>query len=112
MTAPGKATRALVEFVDAYPSVCELAGLSPPAPLKGKSFVPPAEQSRTTVEAKFKQEHGVRYTAWLDRRAPRNEPLAQELSDHETDPHETKNAAKANAEIVRTLSAQLRARLK
>ena len=85
------------------------------------------------VEAKLKQEHGARYdaelfnqhlmgysmrtdryryTAWLDRRNPMSEPLAEELYDHETDPHETVNIAKANPEIVKTLSAQLRAQFK
>ena len=52
-----------------------------------------------------------RYTAWLDRRAPASEPFSEELYDHETDPHETMNIAKANAETVKTLAAQLRARL-
>ena len=36
----GHATRALVEFVDVYPSLCELAGLPLPPRLAGRSFVP------------------------------------------------------------------------
>ncbi len=39
-TAHGQATRALVEFVDVYPSLCELAGLPLPPGLAGRSFVP------------------------------------------------------------------------
>ncbi len=82
------------------------------------------------VEAKLKQEHGerydanlfdqhlmgyslrtdrYRYTAWLDRRDPMTEPLAEELYDHDTDPHETANVAKANPETTKRLLVQLRA---
>ena len=39
-TVRGQGTRALVEFVDVYPSLCELAGLPLPPHLVGKSFVP------------------------------------------------------------------------
>lgn len=170
MAAAGKGSKALVEFVDVYPSLCELAGLPLPAHLEGKSFVPlltnpdqswkqaafsqfpspalrewaarplsPAMRQTlfgpviAEVEATLKKEHGARYTAeifdhhvmgysirtdryrytaWIDRRAPNTEPLAQELYDHQSDPHETKNVAKANPETVRTLMAQLRAQLK
>lgn len=85
------------------------------------------------MEAKLKQEHGdrydeelfnrhlmgysmrtdrYRYTAWLDRRAPMSEPLAEELYDHDTDPHETVNIAKANTELANKLLTRLRTPLK
>ncbi len=167
MAAAGKGSNALVEFVDVYPTLCELAGLPLPRHLEGKSFVPlltdpdqpwkPAAYSQfpspalrewaarplspamrgsffgpviAEVEAKLKQEHGerydanlfdqhlmgyslrtdrYRYTAWLDRRDPMTEPLAEELYDHDTDPHETANVAKANPETTKRLLVQLRA---
>lgn len=37
---PGKKTDALVELIDIYPSLCELASLPEPEHLSGKSFVP------------------------------------------------------------------------
>ncbi len=40
MKAKGKATDALVEFVDIYPTLCELAGIPKPEHLVGKSFAP------------------------------------------------------------------------
>lgn len=39
-TAHGQGSKALVEFVDIYPTLCELAGLQVPPQLPGRSFVP------------------------------------------------------------------------
>jgi len=40
MKARGKSTQALVELVDIYPTLCELAGLAAPAHIAGRSFAP------------------------------------------------------------------------
>ena len=170
MAAAGKGSKALVEFVDVYPTLCELAGLALPKHLEGKSFMPlltdPDQAWKTAafsqfpspalrewaarplspamrgtyfgpiiaeVEAKLKREHGdrynadlfnnhvmgysirtdrYRYTAWLDRRDANIEPLAEELYDHDNDPHETVNVAKANPEVTKTHLKQLRAQSK
>lgn len=40
MAQRGTKTRGLVEFLDIYPTLCELAGLPMPASLEGRSFVP------------------------------------------------------------------------
>ena len=40
MRAKGKSTDALVELVDIYPTLCELAGLPRPDHIVGKSFAP------------------------------------------------------------------------
>mgnify|MGYP001213741799 FL=1 len=40
MKARGESTGALVELVDIYPTLCDLAGLPKPSHLAGKSFVP------------------------------------------------------------------------
>lgn len=165
MAAAGKGTKALVEFVDVYPTLCELAGLPIPATLEGKSFAPllsnpdlswkPAAFSQfpspalrewaarplspamrgtyfgpviADVEARLKQEHGdrydaelfnhdlmgysirtdrYRYTAWVDRRHPESQPFAEELYDHQADPHETVNVAKQQPDVVAALAAKL-----
>ena len=166
----GKGSKALVEFVDIYPSLCELTGLPLPSHLEGKSFAPllndpdqawkPAAFSQfpspalrewaarplspamrgtffgpviAQVEAKLKEEHGTRYnaelfdnhvmgysirtdryryTAWLDRRAPMDEPIAEELYDHDADPNETVNVAKSNPDTVKQLIVELRKQFK
>ena len=50
---PGQRTKALAEFVDLYPTICELAGLEAPDHLQGKSLVPvmknPSANHKTAI---------------------------------------------------------------
>jgi iduronate 2-sulfatase len=52
-----------------------------------------------------------RLVLWVDTRTPREEPIATELYDHETDPQETVNLAASpqHRNLVRELTAQLQA---
>jgi iduronate 2-sulfatase len=118
----GSKTNALVEFVDIYPSLCELAGLELPHGLEGTSFVPlikdPARRWKTAAFSQYPRQGGVmgysmrtdryRYTEWQDRAGGR---VAAELYDHESDPAETRNVADApeNASTVAELSKALKA---
>src|SRR5687767_10068839 len=116
---PGAKTDALVEFVDIYPALCELAGLKLPDGLEGQSFVPLLDDpSRTWKRAAFSQyprqknmgysirTDRHRYTEW---RGPDGAILARELYDHQADPRETVNVAAApdQAETVAGLSKML-----
>ena len=119
----GVKTDALVEFVDIYPSLCELAGLELPSGLEGTSFVPLiGEPSRPWKSASFSQypRQGTqvmgyslrtdryRYTEWQDKQAG---TIAVELYDHQSDPRETRNIAGAaeHAATVAELSKKLKA---
>ncbi len=106
--ANGNACHSLVEFVDIYPTVCELAGLQLPAHLEGKSLVPLLNDSQAKVKdsafSQFPRKHEGkdymgyamrtdrhRYVQWLD--AVSGEVIAEELYDHQTDPEENENIA-------------------
>ncbi|ANW96626.1 iduronate-2-sulfatase [Wenyingzhuangia fucanilytica] len=160
----GKTSEALVELVDMYPTLCELAGIEQPKHLEGQSFAPllttpnkPWKQAvfsqfpnpalrewaanplskgmRETYfgplikeqETKIKKQQGdkwdrdlfenrlmgyamrtdqYRIIIWKDYQNPEKEPLFIELFDHQKDPKETKNIAKENPEIVKSLIAQ------
>jgi arylsulfatase A-like enzyme len=118
----GTKTNALVEFVDVYPTLVELAGLAKPDGLEGASLVPLMENpDRTWKSAAFSQYpraggimgHSMRtdryrFTAWGK---PGEEPSALELYDHQNDPSETENLAKRpdHFALVEKLRAQLKA---
>lgn len=123
----GIRTNALVEFVDIYPTLCDLAGLSLPSHLEGTSFKPVLENpSRPWKTAAFSQyprgnagqslmgysmrTDRYRFTAWMHRN-DHSKIDAVELYDHRNDPQENTNIANRpeNAELVKKLTAELRA---
>lgn len=123
MKTAGRRSRALVEFVDIYPTLAELAGLPLPGHLEGSSFKPLLDNpSRPWKQAAFSQyprgqklmgysmrTDRYRFTVWLDRR-DRSRIEAVELYDHHTDPQENINIAvlPAHKKLVDELMAQWR----
>lgn len=116
----GKTTAALSEFVDIYPTLCELAGLPLPAGLEGTSLVPVMnDPDRPWKKAAFSQyprqkamgysvrTDRYRYTEWAE---PGQKPEGVELYDHQTDPAENVNLASLpeNKELVTKLSKMLK----
>lgn len=121
MKAPGRRTRALTEFVDIYPTLCDLAGLEKPGHLEGATLASllddpdgPGKEAaysqypRGTVMGYSVRTDRHRYTEW--RRIGEKEVKARELYDHETDPYENTNTADApeNQGIVGRHSELLR----
>ena len=96
---PGAPTRAIVEYVDVYPTLAELAGLPPPAYLPGRSLTPilrdPAAPGREFALSQFSRPFNAgapeamgysirtathRYTRWVS--WPARETTAEELYDY------------------------------
>jgi iduronate 2-sulfatase len=122
----GSHTRSLVEFVDIYPTLCELADLPLPKHVEGDSFAalldnpklpgsPTAisQYPRGNVMGYSMRTDRYRLTLWQKREAP-HETMAVELYDHEKDPDENANVAHApdNAALVEELTAQLEAEVR
>ena len=126
MKAAGAHTDALVEFVDIYPTLCELAGLPLPGHLEGTSFKPlldePARPWKTAAFSQYPRSGGkgvgplmgytmrtdrYRFTVWVGRK-DHSKVDAIELYDHQTDSQENHNIAKepANAALVSQLMEQ------
>lgn len=120
----GKHSKSLVEFVDIYPTLAELAGLSLPAHLEGVSLVPVLRDPTKTVKtAAFSQyprpnkgqrlmgysmrTDRYRFTRWVERN-DHTKAVAVELYDHQTDPQENTNIANdpKNGALVAQLTAQ------
>ncbi len=115
---------ALVEYVDLFPTVTELADLPRPDYLEGTSLSPLLQEpQRAWKKAAFSQfPRGIRegyairtdhhrYVEWWNKNedGSRVEIAARELYDSSADPMETKNIAglPENKELVAQLSAQL-----
>lgn len=119
----------LIEFVDIYPSLCEMAGLPVPAYLHGTSFVPlvndPSRPGKKAVFSQFLREgiwvapDGVeymgyairtdhyRYVVWKNWKT--KTVAAAELYDHRTDPGENVNLAgkSESSTVIAELEAQM-----
>jgi iduronate 2-sulfatase len=112
----GKATRALTEFIDIYPSLSELAGLKRPAHLEGKSFVPllkdPNLPWKTAAIGRYRSGDTIRTDRFrfTEYGARGKNPSARMLYDHKTDPAEDLNIAESDEqrENVQALTTQLR----
>ncbi|MHC4678937.1 MAG: sulfatase [Planctomycetota bacterium] len=107
----GQVCRKLVELVDIYPTLVELAGLSVPSGLEGTSMVPllddPNRSWKKTAFTQFPRPayyktsfdvmgysartEQFHYIEWMD--VKKEQPIAIELYDHRLDSHELTNLA-------------------
>ncbi len=130
MKHAGARTNGIVEFVDIYPTLADLAGLPLPSHLEGLSFKPLLENPvRTWKQAAFSQyprpgsrsgsgqlmgyamrteQH--RFVVWVSRN-DHSKVDAIELYDHRTDPQENQNLAgrPEHAALVEKLMGQWKA---
>lgn len=112
----GQRTDAIVEFIDIYPTLCELAGLSVPEHTDGESMVPllnGGQRDKNFAISKYHDgvtlvEGTLFYTEWLN---DQKEIVTRMLFDHETDPLELNNLAEKPeyADKVEELSKKLHA---
>lgn len=120
ISAPGfeenKKTTGLTEFIDIYPTLCELTELPLPKHLQGKSFVPLMKNPKNPwKEAAFSRigkgesvrTKRYRYTEWRD---DDGKMYARMLYDHLNDPSENINISKLqeNKELIKKFSEMLR----
>ena len=123
MKNSGMHTDALVEFVDVYPTLSELAGLPLPGHLEGTSFKPvlddPDRPWKTAAFSQYQRNQNgglmgysmrtdrYRFTVWVDRQSGQSVDSI-ELYDHQVDPQENSNIADdpENSGLVRQLMTQ------
>ncbi|MCF8414571.1 MAG: DUF4976 domain-containing protein, partial [Melioribacteraceae bacterium] len=123
----GSRVKALTEFVDIYPTICELSGIPIPKHLEGDSLVSLLKDEKAdwksaaftqwpkhkryepdkVITAYSIKTDRYRYIEWT--RNATAEILARELYDHVNDPNENKNVADypQNLQIIKGLSKRL-----
>lgn len=123
-------TAATSEFIDVFPTLCDLAKLEIPSVLEGTSLVPvmknPEGKVKPFAVSQYPRGNNVmgyslrteryRYTAWFKNAYRSTQPYAQEsqmrtveLYDYQKDPDETVNVAlhPEYAEVAQKLRAQM-----
>ena len=114
----GKTTGNLAEYVDIYPTLCDLAGLPLPSHLEGTSFVPilhkPDQAWKSAVFSRFGNGESIKtdrycYTEYRNRKT--GQFLARMLYDHKTDLQENTNLSERpeHAKLVADLARRLKA---
>jgi choline-sulfatase len=117
---PNNSVDALAEFIDVYPTLCQLAGLPLRDQLEGHSLVPLLRGESGTHKpyavGRFGRGDTVRsdryrYSEFHDRQG---KLLGRMLYDHQTDPRENVNVVELpeNQSVVKKLSAELSKYLK
>lgn len=122
MTKPGSATHQLVETVDIYPTLADLAGLNRPhgpQPIDGISLVPVLKNPRATVRdhayhayprgpriGRAIRTQRYRLVEWKRPGADSGEAV-YEVYDYQQDPRETRNLAASRPELLEKLKAVL-----
>ena len=122
VTKKGTRSAALVETVDLYPTLCELAGLprpSVPQTLDGVSLIPVLRNPKASVKDHVLHAYPrgprlgnairterYRLVEWKSPNASAD-TVELELYDYKTDPGETKNLADEKPAVVKKLRAML-----
>lgn len=104
----------IVETIDLFPTLADLAGIAPPASLDGKSLRPILEDPKAASD-------GIAAGAWQDKLTIRNDrfrlivsrkdPDYVELYDHRADPIEELNVAAEQPAEVASLRGKLEERI-
>ncbi len=115
--AAGVRTSALTEFIDIYPTLCELAGIETPTHVEGESVVPlmknPSRPGKRWAVGRFGlgdtiRDDQFRYSEYRENKGI-GDITGTMLYDHQADPDENVNIVDepARSEAVKNLSARL-----
>ena len=103
---PGQATDAVVETLDVFPTLCELAGVPVPGFVQGRSLVPLFESPKKIGHAAIAYSGKGQTIRTKRYRLIDHMNGYVELYDH-ANLGETENVAEANPDVVQKLKRQL-----
>ena len=108
---PGQPTDSIVETLDVFPTLCDLAGLPVPDFVHGVSLRPLLENPASEGHAAIAYHRRARTIRTDTHRLILHDDGYAELYDHSSSDKETKNIAASNASLVALLTERLRDRL-
>ena len=115
LESPGKTTSSIVETIDIFPTLCDLAGLEIPKNLDGTSLRSLLENPQAAGQPALSYFEGRQTIRTADYRLIRHPKKggspAFELYDHRKSGGETENIAEGNPDVVQELSALIDSRL-
>ena len=95
----GQKVKSLAEYIDIYPTLCDLAGISRPRHLDGTSLVDLMKDTESAgkeyIISRYKNMEAIKtdqylYTEWIDSAGNVSDRM---LYDHQNDPEENVNIA-------------------
>ena len=111
VTNAGESTSAIVETLDIFPTLCELAGLPTPVFAQGVSLLPLLKDQNAPGHSAVSYGKSAKTIRTEDYRLIQHKDGHHELYDHRTDGSETKNIADERAAITEQLGKMLQMRL-
>lgn len=108
---PGESTQSIVETLDVFPTLCDLAGLPQPDFTQGESLRPVLHSPDTAGHPAFSYTRARTIRTDTHRLIVHPDGYA-ELYDHRTPEKETRNVAADHPDLVKKLLAQLDQRLR
>jgi iduronate 2-sulfatase len=112
MPKPGKQSAAIVETVDIFPTLCELAGLDTPDFTSGSSLLPQINDPLAVGHSAIAYKGYTQTIRTENYRLILHKNGTTELYDHRNTDGETTNLSTNQPDIVKQLSTQLKARVK
>lgn len=110
---PGSRVANLVEFIDIYPSLCELTGLPVPSHVEGTSLaqqmIEPSSSGKPYAVGRFGAGDTIRSDSfrYSEYTTPQGELRGSMLYDHREDPEENVNIVREQPAVAEGLSEEL-----
>lgn len=111
MKNKGIQTDAMVETLDVFPTLCELAGLEAPGFTQGISLKQILDEPKAKGHPAIAYTRNIKTIRTADYRMTLHDDGFVELYDHQTQEKETKNIADSHPQVVNKLKDELAAKL-
>jgi arylsulfatase A-like enzyme len=113
----GQRRSSIVESIDVYPSLCDLAGLTMPEHLQGRSLATlmkePDSEWKSAAVGRYRNRDTIRTDAFrfTEYTNAKGKLISRMLYDHDADPDENVNVSESRRKVALELTDELRKRM-